>query len=1187
MNCPQCGTENPPDVTTCRKCTTELPSVSMTMTTGVASGWSASAPGVSSGVYRSSFVVFEPGNVIGNRYEVLSLLGEGGMGAVYKVRDRELDRFVALKVIRPELAVRPEILQRFKQELILARQVTHKNVIRIFDLGEAEGVKFITMDFIEGKDLKALLYERGKFSAEESVKIMAQVCRALEAAHSEGVVHRDLKPQNIMVDSQERVTVMDFGIARSIEMPGMTQTGAVIGTPEYMSPEQAMGEHVDARSDLFTAGIIFYELLTGDTPFRADTAYAMLLKRTTRKARPPIELDPSIPQQINDVVVKCLEMAPDQRYESASEILEDLGLKTFTGTRMRPVTVGAPTATVAEVPTAGFMQRYWKLIAGGATALLLVLVGVIFHQKIFSGGGKGEVAPSNAVAIVPFQNASGDSSLDWLGTSLAELLRTDVGESSTLHPVSPDRLSHILSDLPFNPNTELGPSELHRIAEFTSANLLVWGQYSKNGNQIRIDAKIEDVKRNRTTSLKAEATGESTLLAAVDQLADSVRAGLAPDQSAAQEMKAAAFRPTSNSLEAVRDFTTGLGFFRQRNHSEAAKQFEAATQADPNFALAYSWLGRTYAQLGNNEQAEQAVGKAMSLSGNLSPVEKYMIQAAYGQIGNNHTKAVEAYAKLATLMPNDPQIHYEFGEINKSYGAYDKAQEQYLKALEIDPKDLESLRGLGEVEIELGNAQGAIDHLNRAHSLAVELNNKQGTAIVLHDLGEAYNLLNRPDDALRNFQQSLDIRREIGDKIGMADTLDQIALTDGNIGKLREAEKTYQEELKLRSDIGDKAGSGNALTNFGLMLSQEGRYEEALTNTKQALQIEMQTNNEPGQALSLMNIGLFSFQLAKYDDALTYQQRAVDLFQKLKKPIETALSLNNIGQTYATVGQFDQAASSYTLGLEQARKIGDKFTISGILDGLASLYLIQGRYGEALKSQQEAVNNAKQLQAESGAFVAEVNADYANVLNQVGRAEEAQKILNESLNFAQSAQNEYLAAKILNFQGEGFYYRGDFKSAQPLFERAQQSASKAKDLLQSLNARLNLARTSVSEGHSAAAVGTLKGLVKEAETLGAKYIATQCSITLAEALLGTKDYTHAREELESTLRKSEDSGMKSLEPRAHYLLSQVLRAGGNTVEADMQLKLASDLLEQMRQESHADTLLERSDLKPIVDATHK
>jgi eukaryotic-like serine/threonine-protein kinase len=1139
-----------------------------------------------------------PGSDFGPRYRIDALLGQGGMGRVYKAYDKELDRTVAIKVVREGAIGQADALKRFKQELVLASKISHKNILRIHDMGDVGGLRFISMAFVEGQDLQHIIHDNPKMPLERILNFARQIAEALAAAHAEGVVHRDLKPQNLLVDKNDQIFVCDFGLAKSFEEGaiGMTRTGAFLGTPRYMSPEQVEGKPADNRADLYSYGLILYEMVTGDVPFTGESTLKVMYQRIQEKPKSPKLIKPDLPNWLVRIIMRCLERNPDDRYQNAYEILADLqGSVSGSGASRASISrMGSGSQSVViQIPE--FVNRRWVWAVAGAVGLLLLAFAIPpvrhlipgFRTGMGAGGGKNVAGPSISLAIVPFRNASGDSSLDWFGTSLAELLRTDVGESSTLQPVLPDRLSYILTDLSFTPNTELGPSELHRIAEFTNANLLVWGKYSKNGNQIRIDAKIEDVKRNRTTPLKVEATGESTLLAAVDQLADSVRAALAPDQSAVQEMKVAAFRPTSNSLEAIRDFTSGLGFFRQRNHSAAVKQFEAATQADPNFALAYSWLGRSYAQLGNETQAEQAAGKAMSLSGNLSPVEKYMIQAAYGQVGNNYTKALDAYTKLVILMPNDPQIQLELGELYKSHGAFDKAQEQYQKALAIDSKDWEALRAFGELEIELGNAQSAIDHLNRSLSVIVELNNRQGKAIVLHDLGEAYNLLNRPDDALRNFQQSLDIRREIGDKIGIADTLDQIALTNGNIGKSREAEKTYQEELKLRNDIGDKAGSGNALTNLGLLLSQEGRYEEALTNTKQALQIEMQTNNEPGQALCLMNIGLFSYQLAKYDDALAYQQRAVDSFQKLKKPIETALSLNNIGLIYATVGQFDQALSSYTLGLEQARKIGDKLTISAILDGLASLYLIQGRYGDALKSQQEAVNNAKQLQAESGAFFAEVNADYANVLNQVGRAEEAQKILNESLSAAQSAQNEDLAAKILNFQGEGFYYRGDFKSAPPLFERAQQSAAKAKDLLQSLNARLNLARTSVSEGHSAAVVGTLKGLVKEAEALGAKYIATQCSITLGDALLGTKDYTHAREELESALRKSEDSGMKSLEPRAHYLLSQALRASGNTVEADMHLKQASDLLEQMRQESHADTLLERSDLKPIVEAAHK
>jgi serine/threonine protein kinase len=182
------------------------------------------------------------------------------MGAVYKARDNELDRLVALKIIRPELTTNPEILRRFKQDLILARQVTHRNVIRIFDLGQAPGFKFITMEYLDGKDLRAVLKEKGKLSPEEAGRIILQICRALEVAHGEGVVHRDLKPQNIMLDANGRAYVMDFGIARSAHLPGMTQTGALIGTPEYVSPEQAKGEKLDERSDLFSLGVIFYPL---------------------------------------------------------------------------------------------------------------------------------------------------------------------------------------------------------------------------------------------------------------------------------------------------------------------------------------------------------------------------------------------------------------------------------------------------------------------------------------------------------------------------------------------------------------------------------------------------------------------------------------------------------------------------------------------------------------------------------------------------------------------------------------------------------------------------------------------------------------------------------------------------------------------------------------------------------------
>src|SRR6266536_4474080 len=264
------------------------------------------------------------GTVLANRYEILQLLGEGGMGAVYKARDTELDRVIALKVIRPELASNPEILQRFKQELVLARQVTDRNIIRIFDLGEADGIRFITMEYVEGTSLYQVLQEQGKLPVKDAAEIIEQVLTGLKAAHREGVIHRDLKPGNIMRDPHGRILVMDFGLARSLESDGMTKTGAVLGTMEYMSPEQALGGAIDQRSDLFTVGLIFFELLTGKMPFKAETALASLLKRVHERAVPISSLDSTIPSAVQQIVAKCLERDPNQRYQTAQEFIDDL-----------------------------------------------------------------------------------------------------------------------------------------------------------------------------------------------------------------------------------------------------------------------------------------------------------------------------------------------------------------------------------------------------------------------------------------------------------------------------------------------------------------------------------------------------------------------------------------------------------------------------------------------------------------------------------------------------------------------------------------------------------------------------------------------------------------------------------------------------------------------------------------------
>src|SRR5882672_5628774 len=680
MQCPLCQTENPPTAASCTKCSTPLPLNDQTLDGAVPSGmppasttprgtsaWSvAVAPPPDAPYAQGEELV---GTLLAERYEILELLGQGGMGAVYKARDTELGRLVALKLIRADLASNPEILRRFKQELILAREVTHRNVIRIFDLGQAKGFKFITMEFVEGRDLRAALRERGKLPPEETVRIIAQVCRALESAHAAGVVHRDLKPQNIMLDAKDRVYVMDFGIAHSLEAPGMTQTGALIGTPEYMSPEQAKGIKVDARSDLFALGIIFYEMLTGISPYKADTALATLLKRTQERPPPPAEVDPAIPKAISDVVMKCLEIDRDVRFSTAREILEDLGQESPTSVRTVAPTL-PPLIPAPQVEKISPFVRYRTWIAGAAAVVLFSTLGIVFRGKISPAKQTAPVEQAS-LAILPFRNASGDASLDWLGPSLADMLSTDVGQSARLRTISPDRLHQVLADLRIPANADLDPDMVRRIAEFSNAETLVWGQYAKVGDQIRIDATLEDMKRQRITPLKVAAPAEKELLKAVQQLAESVQQSLALSGDVLKDIRAKSLKPSSQSLAALRFYHEGIELARQGNHLEAAKRFEAAVQADPEFALAYSKLGQTYSNLRNDDKAEQFSRKAMDLSEKLPAQERYLIQANYAQVSNDNRKAIESYENLEKVSPDDMDVHFHLGGLYESTGAYD------------------------------------------------------------------------------------------------------------------------------------------------------------------------------------------------------------------------------------------------------------------------------------------------------------------------------------------------------------------------------------------------------------------------------------------------------------------------------------------------------------------------------------
>ena len=1117
----------------------------------------------------------EPGMVLAQRYEIVEILGQGGMGAVYKATDRELNRTVAIKVIRPDLARDRGIVDRFKQELLLAHQVTHRNVIRIYDLSEADGMKFITMEYVEGENLLTLLHEKKKFSAEEAVEIMQQVCRALEAAHIVGVIHRDLKPQNIMRDKTGRILVMDFGLARTLEGDGMTQSGALVGTMEYMSPEQALGKPLDQRSDIFALGLIFYEMLTGQMPFKADSTIASLIRRTQEQVAPLSDHDASIPRSVSSIVQKCLERDLELRYKTAAELLADL--ETWQGKRAG--------ATLSFEPKIGPWGRTipWPSITAGLIVVLLAIGGYRFRDKLFSSSSaRPSAAPAVSLAILPFRNASGDPSFDWLGSSLAEMLSTDVGQSSQLHTVSPDRLHQIFSDLRISPTTVLDPTVIRRVADFSTADRVVWGQYAKFGDAIRIDATMQDIKSGVTVGLRTDVPNEKDIPSAIDRLADSIRQKLALPENVIKELKASSFQPTSQSVDALRDYNQGIGFQRDGKNLEAQKQFDAATKADPNFALAFSKLAQTYGSQGYDGDAEQAAKKAVLLSQNLPGAEKYLIAAIQAQISKNFPEAIKAYENLAKASPDNTDVQSALAALYEEAGDLTKANLYNQAILKSNPKDVTATLAVGRLAINSGKPQASLDPLNRALTLSVQLDNKEQKAASLHLIGLAYWRMNKPEDALRNYQEELAIWRQLGQKGGIALSLNEMAKAQDVLGDSKSALSNFQQALAMRREIGDMRGLGDTLIDMGNFYDERGDHDQALKFYKEALQIQRDLGSERAQAICLNNIGAVYFEKAQYEDALTYYQQALQLREKANVPQDLVESVHNLAETSVRMGQYDQAVSQYMRALDLWRSMNDTRGAAVESYTLGTIFDYQGRFGAAIDPMLDALKTFQEMKDKTD-WMVQIEGGYGEALTLAGRGDEASPYLNDALSLSRQLKNQGLESQILVFQGNVPYYRGDSKSAKALYEQALQAATHSKEPERILIAKVALAKISAAEESLPQAISSFHKLTQEADDQGVPNVSVECSIYMAEAMIRNHDNERARQELERALQRADKIGLKPLSVKAHYLLGNAMRASGNELEAQQHYLTTTQMLDDMRKEPGSDKILQRFDFKTMYD----